>query len=112
MSGKFAMKLVIDAVTSPLLYARLSAIVSPRERAAFLRSLAEAACRGETSLLPNAGTAPHRMPLTTATTTDAGSDNHAVVQTATQLFASAPAPDIVVDGHDAASIAEEFAGYF
>ncbi|MGU7775644.1 hypothetical protein ACV229_36515 [Burkholderia sp. MR1-5-21] len=48
MSEKFAMKLVIDDVTSPLLFARLSAISSPRDRAALLRSLAEAACRGDT----------------------------------------------------------------
>ncbi|MBN3785685.1 hypothetical protein [Burkholderia sp. Ac-20353] len=48
------MKLVIDDVTSPLLFARLSAISSPRDRAAVLRLLAEAACRGDT-----VGAAPH-----------------------------------------------------
>lgn len=45
MSGKFDMKLVIDAVTTPLLHARLSQASSYRERAALLRSLAEAALR-------------------------------------------------------------------
>ncbi|WP_152530629.1 hypothetical protein [Paraburkholderia dilworthii] len=39
------MKLVIDAVTTPLLHARLSEASSYRERAAILRSLAEAALR-------------------------------------------------------------------
>ncbi|MEX3935739.1 hypothetical protein AB4Y32_28725 [Paraburkholderia phymatum] len=46
MSEKFDMKLVIDAVTTPLLHARLSQSTSYRERAALLRSLAEAALRG------------------------------------------------------------------
>jgi Tfp pilus assembly protein PilX len=45
MNGKFDMKLVIDAVTTPLLHARLSEASSYRERAAILRSLAEAALR-------------------------------------------------------------------
>jgi hypothetical protein len=45
MNGKFDMKLVIDAVTTPLLHARLSEASSFRERAALLRSLAEAAMR-------------------------------------------------------------------
>jgi hypothetical protein len=42
---KFPMKLVIDAVTTPLLHAKLSEARSPRERAALLRSIAEAALR-------------------------------------------------------------------
>jgi hypothetical protein len=46
MSDKFDMKLVIDPVTTPLLHARLSQSTSYRERAALLRSLAEAALRG------------------------------------------------------------------
>jgi hypothetical protein len=46
MSDKFDMKLVIDAVTTPLLHARLSQANSYRQRAALLRSLAEAALRG------------------------------------------------------------------
>ncbi|MEX3815833.1 hypothetical protein AB3X96_37300 [Paraburkholderia sp. BR13439] len=45
MSEKFDMKLVIDAVTTPLLHARLRQASSYRERAALLRSLAEAALR-------------------------------------------------------------------
>lgn len=45
MNDKFDMKLVIDPVTTPLLHARLAAAASPRERAALLRSLAEAALR-------------------------------------------------------------------
>jgi CO/xanthine dehydrogenase Mo-binding subunit len=45
MSGKFDMKLVIDSVTTPLLYAMLSAEDSPRRRAAMLRSMAEEALR-------------------------------------------------------------------
>jgi len=46
MSEKFDMKLVIDAVTTPLLYDKLSQAGSARVRAALLRSLAEAALRG------------------------------------------------------------------
>lgn len=49
MSEKFDMKLVIDAVTTPLLHARLSQASSYRERAALLRSLAESALRGQGS---------------------------------------------------------------
>ncbi|BCF95152.1 hypothetical protein [Paraburkholderia largidicola] len=46
MNDKFDMKLVIDAVTTPLLYEKLSQAGSARVRAALLRSLAEAALRG------------------------------------------------------------------
>ncbi|OLL27767.1 hypothetical protein BTH42_31690 [Burkholderia sp. SRS-W-2-2016] len=49
MSEKFDMKLVIDAVTTPLLHARLNQASSYRERAALLRSLAESALRGQES---------------------------------------------------------------
>ena len=42
---KFPMKLVIDAVTTPLLHARLSQARTPRQRAALLRSIAESALR-------------------------------------------------------------------
>ena len=44
---KFDMKVVIDPVTTPLLHARLGQASSYRERAALLRSLAEAALRGD-----------------------------------------------------------------
>ncbi|MEX3969867.1 hypothetical protein [Paraburkholderia caribensis] len=47
MSDKFDMKLVIDAVSTPLLYEKLSQAGSARVRAALLRSLAEAALRGD-----------------------------------------------------------------
>lgn len=47
MSDKFDMKVVIDPVTTPLLHARLGQAASYRERAALLRSLAEAALRGD-----------------------------------------------------------------
>lgn len=46
MSEKFKMKLVIDEVTTPLLYARLSAVDSARKRATILRQLAESALQG------------------------------------------------------------------
>jgi hypothetical protein len=49
MSNKFDMKVVIDPVTTPLLHARLGLAASYRERAALLRSLAEAALRGDGS---------------------------------------------------------------
>jgi hypothetical protein len=49
MSDKFDMKVVIDPVTTPLLHARLGQAASYRERAALLRSLAEAALRGDGS---------------------------------------------------------------
>ncbi len=48
MNNKFDMKLVIDAVTTPLLHEKLSQAGSARVRAALLRSLAEAALRGNT----------------------------------------------------------------
>ncbi|MGF6267363.1 hypothetical protein OKW49_008357 [Paraburkholderia youngii] len=54
MSEKFDMKLVIDAVSTPLLHARLSQASSYRERAALLRSLAESALRGQGSAGTNA----------------------------------------------------------
>jgi hypothetical protein len=47
MSEKFDMKVVIDPVTTPLLHTRLGQASSYRERAALLRSLAEAALRGD-----------------------------------------------------------------
>ncbi|MGF6851148.1 hypothetical protein [Paraburkholderia sp. CI3] len=46
MNEKFRMKLVIDEVTTPALYARLSAAGSARQRATILRLLAESALRG------------------------------------------------------------------
>jgi len=53
MNGKFDMKLVIDAVTTPLLHARLSQASSYRERAAVLRSLAEATLRESAAPMGN-----------------------------------------------------------
>jgi hypothetical protein len=56
---KFPMKLVIDAVSTPLLYAKLSKARSPRERAALLRSIAEAALRLQQGGVPMSPALPH-----------------------------------------------------
>lgn len=68
MSDKFDMKLVIDAVTTPLLYEKLSQAGSARVRAALLRSLAEAALRAPaiaaTPQQADAGTTARTQPET------------------------------------------------
>lgn len=71
MNDKFDMKLVIDAVTTPLLHARLSQAASFRERAALLRFLAESALRGEVayrrSVQPGGGVESSRTSSPTST---------------------------------------------
>jgi hypothetical protein len=47
MNDKFVMEVTINPLVSPLVYERLSQCVSARERAAVLRSLAEATLRRE-----------------------------------------------------------------
>ncbi|MEI7297095.1 hypothetical protein WCQ02_33620 [Paraburkholderia tropica] len=47
MNGKFVMEVTVTELMSPLLFARLSACSSPRERAAVFKSCAEAHLRGD-----------------------------------------------------------------
>lgn len=49
MNGKFVMEVTIPQLQHPLLYERLRACVSARERAAVLRALAEAQLRGDSN---------------------------------------------------------------
>lgn len=47
MNGKFVMEVTVPQLQHPLLYERLSACTTARERAAVFRALAEAQLRGE-----------------------------------------------------------------
>ncbi|WP_321817847.1 MULTISPECIES: hypothetical protein [unclassified Paraburkholderia] len=49
MNGKFVMEVTVPQLQHPLLYERLRACASPRERAAVFRALAEAQLRGDHS---------------------------------------------------------------
>ncbi|MFP3708493.1 hypothetical protein SB783_31225 [Paraburkholderia sp. SIMBA_009] len=49
MNGKLVMEVTVTELVSPLLFERLSACASPRERAAVFKACAEAHLRGETS---------------------------------------------------------------
>ncbi|MEK6418013.1 MAG: hypothetical protein V4801_00245 [Burkholderia gladioli] len=49
MNGKLVMEVTVTELVSPLLFARLSACASPRERAAVFKACAEAHLRGESS---------------------------------------------------------------
>jgi hypothetical protein len=123
MSDKFDMKLVIDAVTTPLLHARLSQTSSFRDRAALLRSLAEAALRGDAgtfnrveessplhvepvdrAALP--GRRPRQLlePLAPPPT----SRGEIVDSTSTRLIVDDPSGA----GHDAEQLANEFQAFF
>ncbi|WP_321788185.1 MULTISPECIES: hypothetical protein [Paraburkholderia] len=50
MNGKLVMEVTVTELLSPLLFARLSACASPRERAAVFKACAEAHLRGERSV--------------------------------------------------------------
>ncbi|RQM45213.1 hypothetical protein EHZ19_24900 [Paraburkholderia bannensis] len=50
MNGKLVMEVTVTELLSPLLFARLSACTSPRERAAVFKACAEAHLRGEGSI--------------------------------------------------------------
>ena len=49
MNGKFVMEITVPQLQHPLLYERLRACATARERAAVFRALAEAHLRGESS---------------------------------------------------------------
>ncbi|HDR9060608.1 TPA: hypothetical protein QDB03_002215 [Burkholderia vietnamiensis] len=115
MSEKFAMKVVIDDVTCPLLHARLSLITAPRERAALLRAIAEAALRGEASGATKGRTldVPARqwddLPATPPPVTE--STRHRPTQhTADDTFAVVDTSQAI--GIDAEAIAEGLGAYF
>ena len=122
MSDKFDMKLVIDAVTTPLLHGRLSQARSFRERAAMLRSLAESALRAESTLVR---IEPASVSMALASSHTAGSieATHAgrvamPAQTGNErMVAGEHQPRSLSEGgsteaHDVAQIADEFGSYF
>jgi hypothetical protein len=126
MSDKFDMKLVIDAVTTPLLHARLCQANSYRQRAALLRSLAEAALRGspgacgpEQQMTARDLAAPPRESTVCQPTPG---DSHAPtisVELAPTEVASAEAGGLryandvdLSPSHDVDQIADAFGGFF
>jgi hypothetical protein len=121
MSDKFDMKLVIDAVTTPLLHARLGKTASYRERAALLRSLAESALRGDQAASITSATVeshaarPGEMltPHITAIANGLRSDATADVQAA-PLGYTAPLKANeaqAFEGHDVEQIADAFSSF-
>ncbi|WP_143026498.1 hypothetical protein [Paraburkholderia fungorum] len=116
------MKLVIDAVTTPLLHERLGRAASYRERAALLRSLAEAALRGDQAKpiaisSVEAHAAPPEEMLTPHNTTFANSQR----SNANAEFLVAPTGYTVAlnaneaqacEGHDVEQIADAFGSFF
>jgi hypothetical protein len=122
MSDKFDMKLVIDAVTTPLLYARLSQAGSARVRAALLRSLAETALRGVGAAPPPVQqVSPHDVALPTSDR----SGTPSTMRSATALpggIGDLPAIGTVATildngngdpvAHDVEQIADAFGSYF
>jgi hypothetical protein len=118
MSKKFKMKLVIDEVTTPLLYARLSAVDSARKRATILRLLAESALHGagapdthmmsthELSHEPRLHAGSHPLSDLIAAPT--------AVRERNGVAGEQPANEAVADGvaHDVDLIADEFAAFF
>ena len=122
MIEKFDMKLVIDAVTTPLLHERLGKAASYRERAALLRSLAEAALRGDHATpIAKAAVDAHAaptdemlMPHIAAIPNSQRSDADAEVQTAPIGYTVAlNANDAqACEGHDVEQIADAFGSFF
>jgi hypothetical protein len=115
MSEKFKMKLVIDEVTTPLLYARLSAVDSRRKRATILRLLAESALHGGGP--PNSPAistpASHQAPLRHAALHPMSDpiESSAGVR---ELASPAGGPDNEAEGgpaHDVELIADQFAAF-
>lgn len=124
MNGKFVMEITVPQLQHPLLYERLSACASARERAAVFRALAEAQLRGdhntagnarnqgdasavETALHSPSRDAPARPPLASAT---ASSTPTAPVATnATHAIAAAGFEPVRVDDSD--SSGEVFGSY-
>jgi hypothetical protein len=109
MSDKFDMKLVIDAVTTPLLHARLCAASSPRQRAALLRTLAEAALRG-TPVQPMERPAYASLQAPEVPATVALPSRHGVELDAPSVIDTSN-EGAVEHAHDASRLADEFAAY-
>lgn len=104
------MKLVIDAVTTPLLHAKLSEARTPRERAALLRSIAESALRFHhaepfTPAPQNAGVAT----VVTGTKSDTALPLHL---TASDEMRTNPTNEGDAARYDSAGIADQFSAFF
>ncbi|PRE01317.1 hypothetical protein C6P91_24130 [Burkholderia multivorans] len=109
------MKVVIDDVTCPLLFARLSAVESPRARAALLRTLAEAACRGTVVEPPAAREADaldHPAAVGSDNVTQHGRNTGptGAVDVAARVRGSEPLP--TDNGHDTSAIADQFSAFY
>ena len=113
MSEKFAVKVVIDEVTTPLLHARLSTARSYRKRAALLRSLAESALRGTPAAQhayrePAAASHPETAVQHFTGATETRSEPVTAPLTSTlspEPFAGGS------EGHDVAALGAEFASF-
>jgi hypothetical protein len=106
MNEKFDMKLVIDAVTTPLLHERLCAARSYRERAAILRSLAESALRVLSAASPSTAGTGHpggsaQIPRTTGIS----------IESVASSLDREPLSGTTGDGHDVVALADEFATF-
>jgi hypothetical protein len=118
MNGKFVMEVTVPQLQHPLLYERLSACASARERAAVFRALAEAQLRGdhntagaprnqrdtspiESSLHPASRGAPARPPLTGTTASSSPTATVATTEThATHAIAAEGFEPVRVDDSD------------
>jgi hypothetical protein len=114
MSEKFPMKLVIDEVTTPFLYARLCAAGSPRERAALLRSIAESGLRGAAN---GESSPPARGSAGVHFASERQPESHPDPVGERQLTTEAPpfklvSNDDLGQGHDTYLLTDEFASFF
>jgi hypothetical protein len=112
MSEKFDMKLVIDPVTTPLLHARLTAAGTARERAALLRSLAEAALRGTgQSVTYPASAAPEQFTSVASPTGIYAEPARSVQGARPAVVIEAANDEEIGKSHDVELIADEFAAF-
>jgi hypothetical protein len=122
MSEKFDMKLVIDAVTTPLLHERLGKAASYRERAALLRSLAEAALRGDQATpIAKAAVEAHAAPTDEMLTPHNNAFANSQLSDVNAEILVAPIGYTVAlnaneaqacEGHDVEQIADAFGSFF
>ncbi|MGF6812755.1 hypothetical protein OKW30_007972 [Paraburkholderia sp. Clong3] len=116
MNEKFRMKLVIDEVTTPALYARLSAASSARQRATILRLLAESALQGagvsdsRPVAMPEASDTPgSRLP---SASTPAPTESLSDVKQPVGYRAEQPVNGATAEeSHDVEDIADQFAAF-
>jgi hypothetical protein len=110
---KFPMKLVIDAVTTPLLHARLSEARSPRERAALLRSIAESTLRLHQAVPQMPPRAGHDSVLATSVSDAEPANRAATAQPDPRVATGMPASnESEANGlFDSAGIADQFAAF-